>query len=132
LAVQDLSSVADRAHRLRGGLIGNVETPPAIERRLNGLQDCAQSSACGCGERIRDGVEHPREIRADGCDGDDDDDRDQGGDEAVLDGGNACFILGETQQQSFHEFGSWVYMIYTVTCSSHDYSLTCSSHDRHG
>jgi hypothetical protein len=68
--------------------------------------DVFYGSASGCRERGPDAVEHRLKVRADGGDRSDDDDGDQRSDEAVLDCGNARFILGETEKQSFHELRS--------------------------
>jgi hypothetical protein len=54
------------------------------------------------GERSRDRVELRGEFRADERDCGDDHDRNQAGDEAVLDGGNAGFIVRETKEEVFH------------------------------
>src|ERR1700730_13646353 len=54
------------------------------------------------GEGGPDGGELRREICADGCDRSDDHDRDQSGDEAVLNGGDARFIPDETEREGFH------------------------------
>src|ERR1700730_11801639 len=60
-------------------------------------KDLGSRGQCG-----RDGGELRREIRTDGCDRGDNHDRDQSGDEAVLNGGDARFILGETEKEGFH------------------------------
>src|ERR1700732_696347 len=67
----------------------------------------ARPGSGGWGQCGRDGVELRREIRADGCDRGDDHDRDQSGDEAVLEGGDARFILGETEKEGFHGSDPW-------------------------
>ena len=53
-------------------------------------------------ERSRDGIEDVHQILADVGDGSDDDDGDQGGDQAVLDSGNAGFVLREGNEHVLH------------------------------
>jgi hypothetical protein len=60
----------------------------------------AASSIVRSGERVTDGGEGRVEIRSERCHGTDDHDRDEGGDQAVLDGGRAKVVLDERQKET--------------------------------
>src|SRR5271169_1940587 len=71
---------------------------PAPLRTARAMRDLVARSS----ERPVDGVERPREAGPDRPKGSDDNDRNEGGDKAILDGGGAGFVFSKTRQDRLH------------------------------